>query len=58
MPILKFPEFDKLFEVYTYANDFVIGGMLMQDGQPIGYESKKVDGCQIRWPNHVKRTLP
>ena len=27
------------------ASEFAIGGVLMQDGQPIAYESKKFDGC-------------
>jgi hypothetical protein len=51
-PVLKFPEFDKPFEVHTDANDFAIGGVLMQDGRPIAYENKKLDGCQKRWPTH------
>ena len=53
-PVLKFPEFDKPFEVHTDASDFAIGGVLMQDGRPIAYESKKLDGCQRRWPTHEK----
>jgi hypothetical protein len=53
-PVLKFSEFDKPFEVHTDASDFAIGGVLMQDGRPITYESKKLDGCQRRWPTHEK----
>ena len=53
-PVLKFPKFDKPFEVHTDASDFAIGGVLMQDGRPIAYESKKLDGCQRRWPTHEK----
>ena len=52
--MLKFLEFDKPFEVHTDANDFVIEGVLMQDGRPIAYESKKLDGYQKRWPTHEK----
>ena len=26
----------------------------MQDGRPIAYDSKKLDGCQKRWPTHEK----
>jgi hypothetical protein len=51
-PVLKFPEFDKLFEVHTDVSNFAIGGVLMKDGRPIAYESKKLDGCQRRWPTH------
>ena len=53
-PMLKFPKFDKPFEVHTDASDFAIGGVLMQDGRPIAYESKKLDGCQRKWPTHEK----
>jgi hypothetical protein len=40
--MLKFPNFIKLFEVHTNANDFVIGGVFMQDGHPIAFENKKL----------------
>jgi hypothetical protein len=40
-PILKFPE----FEIHTDTSDFTISGVLMQDGWPITYESKKLDDC-------------
>ena len=36
------------------ASDFAIGGVLMQDGRPIVYESKKLNGYQRRWPTHEK----
>ena len=52
--VLKFPEFDKSFKVHMDASDFAIGGVLMQDGRPIAYESKKLNGCQRRWPAHEK----
>ena len=54
LPVLKFPEFNKPFEVHMDVSDFAIGGVLMQDGRPIAYESKKLDGCQRRWPTHEK----
>lgn len=56
--MLKFPEFDKPFEVHTDASDFVIGEVLMQNERPIAYESKKLDGCQRKWPTHEKELFP
>ena len=53
-PVLEFLEFDKPFEVHTDASNFAIVGVLMQDGRPIAYESKKLDACQRRWPTHEK----
>ena len=38
----KFPEFKKPFEVHSDASDIAIGGVLMQEGQPVVFESKKV----------------
>jgi hypothetical protein len=55
--VLKFSEFDKPFKVHTDPSDFAIGGVLMQDERSIAYESKKLDGCQRRWPTHEKRAL-
>ena len=41
-PMLKFPEFKKPFEVHTNVSDFAVGGVLMQEGRPVAFESKKL----------------
>jgi hypothetical protein len=38
-PILKFPNFTKLFEVHINASDFAIYGVFIQDGHPIAGET-------------------
>ncbi|XP_012458151.1 uncharacterized protein LOC105778935 [Gossypium raimondii] len=42
-PILALPDFGKPYEVRTDASDYVIGEVLMQDGQPIAFESRKLN---------------
>jgi hypothetical protein len=41
--VLKLPDFDKDFEIHSNAYDFTIGGVLMQDGKLIAFESKKLN---------------
>jgi len=41
-PILKFPDFEKPFEVHTDASTFSIGWVIMQDGHSVAYESQKL----------------
>ena len=53
-PVLKFPEFKKSFEVHTNASDFAIGGVSMQEGRPVAFESKKLSDVERRWPTHEK----
>ena len=47
-PVLALPDHTKAFEVHTNASDFVIGGVLMQEGHPIAYESRKLNDTERR----------
>jgi hypothetical protein len=38
-PVLKLPDFDKDFEIHSDASDFAIGGVIVQDGRPVAFES-------------------
>lgn len=51
---MRYPDFGKDFEVHMDASRFTIGGVLMQEGRPIAYESRKLTGSQLRWPTHEK----
>ncbi len=53
-PMLKLPDFDKDFEIHSDASDFAIGGILMQDGRLVAFESKKLSETKRRWPTHEK----
>jgi len=51
---LKLPDFDKDFEIHSDASDFAIGGVIVQDGRPVAFESKKLSETERRWPTHEK----
>ena len=53
-PVLKFPEFKKTFKMHIHVSDFAIGGVLMQEGRPVAFESKKLSDVERRWPTHEK----
>ncbi len=53
-PVLKLPNFDKDFEIHSNASDFAIEGILVQDGRPMAFESKKLSVTERRWPTHEK----
>jgi hypothetical protein len=53
-PVLKLTDFDKDFEIHFDASDFTIGGVIMQDGRPVAFESKKLSETERRWPTHDK----
>ncbi|KAK9004984.1 hypothetical protein V6N11_042434 [Hibiscus sabdariffa] len=47
-PVLKLSDHAKPFEVHTDASDVAIGGVLMQEGHPIVFESRKLNKTK-RW---------
>jgi hypothetical protein len=53
-PVLKLLDFDKDFEIHSDASDFAIGGVIVQDGRPVAFESKKLSETEQRWPTHEK----
>jgi hypothetical protein len=53
-PVFKLPNFDKDFEIHSNASDFAIGGVLVQNGRPMAFESKKLSKTERRWPTHEK----
>ncbi|KAL2223600.1 UNVERIFIED_CONTAM: Retrovirus-related Pol polyprotein from transposon [Sesamum indicum] len=56
-PVLALPDMSKPFVVETDASDFALGGVLMQDGHPVAFESRKLKDVERRYSVHEKELL-
>ncbi|KAL0373943.1 UNVERIFIED_CONTAM: Transposon Tf2-12 polyprotein [Sesamum radiatum] len=56
-PVLALPDMSKPFVVETDASDFALGGVLMQDGHPVAFESRKLKDAERRYSAHEKELL-
>ncbi|KAL0343620.1 UNVERIFIED_CONTAM: hypothetical protein Sangu_1249400 [Sesamum angustifolium] len=56
-PVLALPDMSKLFTMETDALDFALGGILMQDGHPVAFESRKLKDVEWRYSVHEKELL-
>jgi hypothetical protein len=52
--VLKLPNFHKDFEIHSDVSNFAIGRVLMQEGRPMAFKSKKLSETERRWPTHEK----
>ena len=53
-PVLQLPNLDLPFEVQTDASDKALGGFLVQEGHPVAFESRKLNGAEQRYSTHEK----
>ena len=51
------PDFTKPFEVISDASDFALGAVLIQEGHPIAYESRKLIPAEINYTVTEKELL-
>ncbi|KAL0434635.1 UNVERIFIED_CONTAM: Retrovirus-related Pol polyprotein from transposon.6 [Sesamum radiatum] len=55
--VLALPDMSKPFMVETDASDFALGSVLMQDGHPVFFESRKLKDVDGAIHNHVADAL-
>lgn len=56
-PILKFPNFEKPFTLFTDASNYAIGAVLMQEGQPVCYASRTLNDHEKKYSATDKEFL-
>ena len=55
--LLAFPDFNKPFHIYTDASDYQLGGVIMQEGKPLAFYSRKLNGAQKRYTTGEQELL-
>ena len=55
--LLAFPDFDKTFHIYTDASDYQLGGVIMQEGKPLAFYSRKLNQAQKRYTTGEQELL-
>ncbi|KAK8646204.1 hypothetical protein V6N13_119998 [Hibiscus sabdariffa] len=56
-PVLALPDVERPLEVETDTSEYAIGGVLMQDGHPVAFESRKLNGVETRYTTQEKELL-
>jgi hypothetical protein len=55
--LLSYPDFSREFHVYADASDYQLGGVIMQDGKPIAYYTRKLNKAQSKYWTGEKELL-
>ena len=55
--LLAYPDFTKPFHIYTDASKHQMGAVIVQDGKPIAFYSKKLSPAQTRYTTTERELL-
>ena len=55
--ILQYPAFDKPFHIYTDASAVQLGAVIVQEGKPIAFYSRKLNPAQTRYTTTERELL-
>ncbi|MCG8525033.1 MAG: hypothetical protein MI748_01545, partial [Opitutales bacterium] len=56
-PVLRLPDAEKAYTIMSDASDTGVGGVLMQEGHPIAYISRRLNEAETRYSTYEKETL-
>ena len=56
-PLLRTPDEKKPYEVVTDASDYGLGAVLLQEGHPIAFESRKLNSAELNYTVTEKEML-
>ena len=56
-PLLRTPDESKPYEVVTDASDYGLGAVLLQEGHPVAFESRKLNSAELNYTVTEKEML-